>query len=442
MKKVRMLETVLAAVAVGLSCWAPASASLADENSQLRNRVENLERQVQDLQAVNGQGQSTVANGNKPSLWSNLDVQFYGFIKADAAYDTSRVTSGNYVVWVNREASDSGDNEFNLTANETRLGFAINGPKGATMETSGRVEFDFYGSNAEENKPKLQIRHAYLQVLWPESRFSVLAGQTWDVISPLNPSTLNYTVLWDGGNIGYRRPQIRLTKELTVAPPQTTLNLQGAIVRTIGRDVIGISPTSESGEDAGFPTLEGRVGLTFPWLQAGPTTVGVSGHWGQEEYDGTGAFANQNFDSWSVNLDVQQPICEKLMVKAEVFTGENLATYFGGIGQGVRAVKDPADSTKTIGYGNEIAARGGWCAATLGPWSQTTFNVGIGLDDVDDDDVNAGDRTLNRCIFGNAVYALNTHMDVGFELSHWRTDYKGSGDADDVRFQASFKYKF
>jgi hypothetical protein len=61
---------------------------------------------------------------------------------------------------------------------------------------------------------------------------------------------------------------------------------------------------------------------------------------------------------------------------------------------------------------------------------------------VKQDDVNTGDRTLNRCIFGNAIYALNEHVDVGFELSHWKTDYKGSPSADDLRFQASFKYKF
>lgn len=440
MKKMKVLETILIAAAVSTYCWAQGGTDRADENAQLRTRVEVLEKQVQDLTSAGGHDGASAKEATKKPLWSNLDVQFYGFIKADAAYDTSRVTAGNYIVWVNRETTNRNDNEFNLTANETRLGFVVNGPKNGTIETSGRVEFDFFGNYAEENKAKIQMRHGYLQVLWPQSRFSVLAGQTWDVISPLNPSTLNYTVLWDAGNIGYRRPQMRLTKELTLSPPQTTLNLQGAIARTIGRDVIGAGAPSESGEDAGFPTLQGRAGLTFPWLQAGPTTVGVSGHWGHEQYDTSAAGANRDFDSWSINLDVQQPICKQVTIKAELFVGENLGTYFGGIGQGVRAVKDV--NGVTTGYDREIGARGGWCAATVGPWDKLTVNAGIGIDDVDADDVNTGDRTLNRCIFGNAIYALNKHTDVGVELSHWSTDYKGSGDADDVRLQASFKYKF
>ena len=56
--------------------------------------------------------------------------------------------------------------------------------------------------------------------------------------------------------------------------------------------------------------------------------------------------------------------------------------------------------------------------------------------------MNTGDRTLNRAVFGNAIYALNKHASVGFELSQWRTDYRGSGDADNVRLQTALTYKF
>jgi len=61
---------------------------------------------------------------------------------------------------------------------------------------------------------------------------------------------------------------------------------------------------------------------------------------------------------------------------------------------------------------------------------------------VDSDDVNPGDRTRNRSIFGNALYAINKHATAGLELSHWQTDYRGLGEADDVRLQGSLIYKF
>ena len=433
-----MSRTMILAVAaiVGSACvsgWA----DLAEENAQLKSRVEVLEKQVDGLtNTLSPEDQKAVkasAAGKQP-LWSNLDIQFYGYIKGDASYDNSRVNSGNYIAWVENEGSNSNDDEFNLTANETRLGVKINGPKGENLETSGQVEFDFFGNYASENKAKIQMRHAFLNLYWPDKDLSVLAGQTWDVISPLNPGTLNYTVLWFGGNIGYRRPQIRVTKDHMLSGDMS-LKFQGAISRTIGRVSLDQDSSSESGEDNGFPTVQARVGFTFPWLSAGATTLGVSGHVGKEEYD-TGS-GDRDFDSWSINVDFLQPITSWMTLKAEVFKGENLDSYFGGINQGVREVGDPATS-----YDKEIASKGGWCAASLGPWDQWRFNAGIGIDDVDAGDVNSGDRTLNRAVFANAIYALNKHTDVGLELSQWRTDYKGSGDAEDVRVQASLKYKF
>jgi hypothetical protein len=338
------------------------------------------------------------------------------------------------MLWVNSEATNSNDNEFNLTANETRLGFNFTGPKTATMETSGKVEFDFYGNFADENKAKIQMRHAWAQVYWPECRFAILAGQNWDVISPLTPSTLNYTVLWDAGNVGYRRPQIRLTKDFPL-DDKTILQIQGAAVRTIGSN---LATVPESGEDAGFPTLQSRIGLTIPLLPAGPTQAGVSGHWGQEQYDLDVRGRHTDVDSWSVNLDLMQPIVKQVLLKAEWFTGQDLATYFGGIGQGVMLTTVGG----TVTDAKAISAHGGWFAFTLGPWDKWTFNTGVGIDQVDRDDVITGARTANRSIFGNAIYALNKHVNIGLELSHWRTDYLGPGDADDVRAQTSLIYRF
>jgi len=374
--------------------------------------------------------------GKKP-VWSALDIQLYGYIKADASYDSSKTHPGNYALWVDSEATNKNDDEFNLTANQTRLGMKITGPKDTTLQTSGRVEFDFYGNYADENKAKIQMRHAYMQITLPNEQLDILAGQTSDVISPLYPSTLNYTVLWDAGNIGYRRPQIRLTKHIRLGT-DIDIELQGAIARTIGRN--SALTGSESGEDAGFPSLQGRAGLTFPWFGNEPTVIGLSGHWVQEEYDIAASGANKEFDSWSVNIDVTQPINDWLNIKGEFFSGENLNTYFGGIGQGVRAIKDA--NGVIINHANEIKSNGGWIALGLGPWDSWQFNIGAGIDDVDASDVNLADRTENRCLFGNAIYSVNKNTEIGLELSHWRTKYRGLGDAESIRVQTSLTYQF
>ncbi|MHC4367526.1 MAG: hypothetical protein ACYSW8_07910, partial [Planctomycetota bacterium] len=85
---------------------------------------------------------------------------------------------------------------------------------------------------------------------------------------------------------------------------------------------------------------------------------------------------------------------------------------------------------------------GGWIAASLGPWHKSYFNVGLGIDDVDRGDVQDGDRTLNRSIFANVFCPINKNVDWALELSHWKTDYAGPGDADSFRIQTAFIYKF
>jgi hypothetical protein len=49
---------------------------------------------------------------------------------------------------------------------------------------------------------------------------------------------------------------------------------------------------------------------------------------------------------------------------------------------------------------------------------------------------------MNRSIFGNIIYSAGKNTDIGFELSHWRAEYHGRGDADSIRAQASLMYKF
>jgi len=433
MRKLHILLSLVLLTGLGTNCFAADSEDLAKENAELRQKVQKLDKDLEELKRAIIPQDNAIDTQMPKMVWSSLDIQIYGYLKLDAAYDSSQIMNGNYAQWVERENNNKDDDQFNMTANETRLGMLINGPDNGEMKTSGRVEVDFYGGGLSENRARLMMRHAYMKLDWPEDRFNIIAGQTSDVISPLFPSTVNYSVGWWTGNIGYRRPQIRLTKELGFETGGY-LKLEGALARTIRRDdAIG---GTESGEDAGFPTFQGRASLTLPMFGAKEATIGLSGHWGEEEYDIAENGQDREFKTWSLNLDYAQPICSKVEIKAELFTGENLDAYLGGIGQGVIT-----DTTKPNHY-KEIGSKGGWIAAGLGPWDNKRFNVGVAIDDVDRGDVNDGDRTLNRSVFGNVYCALNKQTDVAFELSHWRTDYRGSGDGDSLRVQTALIYKF
>jgi hypothetical protein len=228
------------------------------------------------------------------------------------------------------------------------------------------VEIDFFGGGSAENKANPMMRHAYMNIEWPAARFSILAGQTSDVISPLYPYTLNYSVAWWVGNIGYRRPQIRLTKSCALGD-DIDLKLEGALTRNMG--VTGDFVVRDAGEDSGIPGLQARASMQFPWLRYKPTTIGFSGHWAKETYRPTGS-SKKKYNSCSLNLDVTQPINEWFALKGEWFTGQELSMYLGGVGQGLNTT-----------LGREISSTGGWVAASLTPCPAWNFNLGVSIDD-------------------------------------------------------------
>jgi hypothetical protein len=461
----RMKQSTAALAAIAVVICLSAGAARGAEDANVPKRVAALEQQVGQLtELVKAQAQALQAaqqsnselkakindvdwaaakaavmkdadkrSDTRQNIWSNLDVQLYGKIKADAAFDTSRTDTGNYARWVEHESTNRDDHQLNITANETRLGLRVNGPNVGEAKTSGVVEFDFFGGGAE-NKATPMMRHAYMQMDWANLGLSLLAGQTWDVISPLNPSVLNYSVQWWAGNIGYRRPQVRLTKVCDLGGG-TLLKLETALARNIGRTngTTGFDP-GDSGEDSGLPSFQGRASVSFPFLAGQKATIGASGHYAQEEYDTDATGRNLKADSWSANLDVDLPITSWMAVKGEMFTGQDLDAYLGGIGQGVVVAN---------GRLTEIQGTGGWVAASLGPWGPWSFNIGYSGEFIDDGDVtSATARTCNSAIFGNVIYKINDNTSVGVEVSRWQTKYKDKDDGDSMRVQTSFIYSF
>ena len=446
--------TVLISVlCIAASLWAATDAeTLQQENADLKQRVEKLENQVARLvelleskpaaasvdqnqfKGLDDESLKKLAamvaekeNGGKKPVLSSLDMDVYGFVRLDTAYDDSSVADGgggSYLKWA--DPGSNNDDQFTMTPRASRVGVNIRGPKEDGLQTSGKFEIDFAGTGSETS-PEIRLRQAYLNLDWYEKDFSLLAGQAWDVASPLNPPTIDFGVLWWAGNPGWRRPQIRATQGVDLGNGNK-MTLQAAATMAMGRGTLRAvgTDTKNSGEEAGLPQLQSRVGFDL-----GKTKLGFSGHWGREEYDLNAGSADTDFDTWSLNVDLVQPINDWLTIKGEAFTGENLDNYAAGIGQGV--------NTTTL---SEIESTGGWIAACMKASDKLKFNVGYGIDDADSADVAVGGRTKNEAIFGNAVYSLNKNTDIGLEVQQRKTEYNGAGDGDALRIQGMFMYKF
>jgi len=339
----------------------------------------------------------------------SLKVKPYGFIKLDASYDTARTNNGNFAMWVNNNGGGDDDSEFNMTARQTRLGANI-GFDGITgPEVTGRFEIDFYGAGGGENKNGVMMRHAYMKVDF--DGWWLLAGQTSDIISPLFPTTVNYPVLWNSGNIGYRRPQIQIGMKT-----DSGIELVGALARTIAGDVD--ADGNDDGEDGSLPTLQARVTYSNDSL-----ILGVSTHYGTMEVG-----ADDDYSSYSVNLHASYIVSDAFSIKGEAFTGMNMNQYFGGIGQ-------------TYNYAalEDLETSGGWINAGYKMNGKTSFNLGLGADMPSND---SAAKTSNMAVYANAFRTIAHNTTVAFELSNWSTDYATAAGGDettsDLRAQLAF----
>ena len=373
--------------------------------------------------------------------------KFSGYFKADFVYDQTRVNSGNYALYVlERSPLTAPDNDvMSITARESRFGIDFWWNE-KDIRTDARLEFDFYGLgvspaslNSMENKAAPMLRHAFIKLT--KGQWSLLAGQTSDIISPLVPKTANYTVLWDQGNIGYRRPQLRVSTWADLSD-RAKVSAAGGVFRTLGGDLDG--DKVDDGADSGRPTFQGRLALLAKPCK-GTMELGVSGHYGTEEYRPLNV--SKSLESWSWNVDFRCTPCDRWELTGELFIGDNLGAYYGGVGQTVNPLWQ------------EIGSRGGWAELSFRPVEGLWLNAGYGLDNPDDEDfvIAADEHNVrsfigrNSNMFASVMYDLTSTVTAMVELSQLETTYAyrwiGGGSRlesidqafDDTRIQFALK---
>lgn len=357
----------------------------------------------------------------KKLVWTKGDFKIvpYGMLWADMIYASQRNNPGAYTLWINSADVDPED-AFTIDARRSRFGFDVTGPDIPFFHcasSSGRLEIDFHGEFIVENRAAVLLRHAFWQV--KDEDFLFLVGQTSDVISPLVPGTINYSVQWNAGNIGFRRTQFRAERYYDLSST-LLLTAQGSLNQDIVTD-FGTEPGLRR-ESSNWPVVEGRLAATLGPRGENclPAVVGVSGHIGETGFDFLAAGPpplnlppEQNFRAltWSINGDVRIPFTPYFGFQGEVFTGENLSAYLGGIGQGVCAcLRGP------------VASTGGWMELWYDWNPRLHSHVGYSIDNPRDEDMLFG-RSLNNAVFANIVYDITPKLNTGFEVSFWRTEY-------------------
>ncbi|MDD5678864.1 MAG: hypothetical protein PHW60_12880 [Kiritimatiellae bacterium] len=367
------------------------------------------------------------SDGDKPLL----TLKVYGYVKLDAAYDTQKTSAGDALFYVLPKVNGESDNEFNMTARETRLGLELTGPDIEYLKATAKIETDFYGGNTA-NSPNLRLRLAYLDLAMP-SGTAMRAGQDWETFLTVIPKTVNIAIMADVGALGLRRPQFRLTQDIPVYN-KTKLVAKLAAARTIGEDIDG--GMQDDGADSGYPSVQYNLSLETPLLTDKATKLSVSGHWGNETVDSVVSNAPvdsdvRDYNTWSVIGSLYLPVHHKVALQGTVWQGRNLDTYYGGIGQGIN---------RTLQKG--IGASGGYIQLITDLTDCLNWNMAYGIDDPDDLDLNDGNRSKNQALITSVYYKITSAATAAFEYYYMTTSYKGQSAASDNRFQGAMIYKF
>ncbi len=187
-------------------------------------------------------------------------LSIYGAARLDILADDSRMSNIHAPLFVEKEpATGKMDGELTMTPALSQVGLGIDewqlDERGRYMG-EGKLEIDFGGGTGTN---VIRLRHAYATVT-VRKKFEVLAGQTWDLISPLYPSVQNNTQLLFAGNTGDRRPQLRLS-----ALPTNNLRIAVAAAATGTLDQRDLDGDGQvDGLAAGTPMLQGLVELRQP----------------------------------------------------------------------------------------------------------------------------------------------------------------------------------
>lgn len=404
-----------------------AAVACAQQEPAVELEVEEFreDRQTGDVNAV------VDARLLEEFAWKKGDYRIvpYGIGWLNMSYDTSRMDSGPFALFV-LSPDVGGEDSFNLNARATRFGLNFTGPVILGAASGGQIEFDFHGQASTENRTGILLRHAYGEFRTDQWRF--VGGQTWDVISPLIPGMLNYTVGWAAGNLGYRRAQARVERYVAVSDSllwTSQFSLNQTIVSDFVRDPL------EGGEDAGWPTVMGRMAASLGPRGKGcdPAVIGLSGHVGEEGVDffAPPAEDDRRFFSWSFNVDARIPLTDSVGFQGEFFTGKVLGTFQGGINQGINRVQ-------RVG----VHSIGGWAEVWVYLTPKLHTHAGYSIDDPRNEDIAPVGRALNQVLFINAVYDITPLFDVGIEVSRWKTNYIGLRDAESVRVETVMRYRF
>lgn len=329
-------------------------------------------------------------------------------------------------------------NTFDLHARQTNVGAAFTGP-----EVMGFTPGAFFVGFIQNDS---LTSDAY--GLLPYNAYGELKNDTWriaaglmnDVFNPGKPTIISLGSLFGSGNTGSFRGQVRVENYLKPSDG-FQLTTQAALSEPVASVV---TSNTRILEDNGWPNVEARLaaGLGAVEELAGGrkqrrAEVGVSGVVGQLR---TTRLITAPTDpdvpnrgvvnTWGLGVDGQLALTPRFGVAGELFTGQGLGEYNGGVLQSfnpnLRAIR----------------TRGGWGEVYYYLTDQLHLHTGYGIDAPTRRDLGPLQLAKNQTYFANLVWDASKVLQVSFEVDYRKTDYIAFRDASGVVFLTQMLWRF
>lgn len=370
----------------------------------------------------------TVTTANKEY---GSKIAFFGALTGELMFAEKRPVIPSAITMISPDFGND-TNTAEVHGKSSYLGAAVIGPQVGSFQTGGLVLAYFYGEVVDENVPGIFLARAYGELKNDFWRFSI--GLDGDLVVPLAPTTVNWSIGNGAGNMGYQRAQFRVERYICpYANSQWTL--QFALTDPTVTSYANFDLLEGLQEDNGWPNVEGRIAWGYgprcklAGEQKRAIEVGLSGVVGQLRRTTLGPPAIA--DVWAYGFDAQVRLTDRLGVKGEFFDGQTIGTYNAAIVQNFNANREG------------IRASGGWGEVYF-YWTPCLHShFGYSIDNPRDSDLTAGLASRNEFVFGNIFWDVTRSIEVGFEVSHWETAYMAPlQDNDSMVYHTRVRIKF
>ena len=340
--------------------------------------------------------------------WSKDRFTFtpYVWFWLTGTHETNRMFAGDYPLWV--QNGDQSHTYFDMKS--TRLGLNVTAPEMDCLpgvKVTGVFETDFQNNYVLENRGDMELRKAYIQL--QNDEFMFLFGQTWELLSPLYPTVLNWGYGSAGGNFGFRRAQVRYDRYFK--RNNGRFAVQGCLLTPLTSNFTEADGTVYSGKVGRYPECQLRFERTFGKTDLWDSAMfAVGGKIAEKEYVKVGDEFHRT--SWAFTADMKVQFNDRFFVLGEFYVGELLAINCAGI------MQDLNPQTR-----EDVGSTGGWFALGWNLTPEVHYSVGYSIDNPWNSKLSKGMKGKNYFIFTNISRDITKSINVGFEYEYFETEY-------------------